>query len=140
MLPSVAPPDPMPPPTGGGPVLINGTDGNDSLWAFHYAATIHGLGGNDTIRGDASSDLLFGENGNDTLFGGRAQDTIDGGTGNDTLEGGAGADRLVGGDGIDAVSYASATIGVMLDLANGGVTNDASGDIYAGIEKVFGSS
>lgn len=42
--------------------------------------------------------------------------------------------------GFDTVSYANSTIGVTLDLANGGVTNDAAGDTYSSIEIVTGSA
>jgi Ca2+-binding RTX toxin-like protein len=110
---------------------IDGTDQADTLDGTTGADIIHGLGGND---------VLFGRGGNDRLFGDAGNDTLNGGDGNDTLNGGAGADRLIGGAGIDTASYENATIGVMLDLANGGVTNEASGDTYSGIENVRGSA
>jgi Ca2+-binding RTX toxin-like protein len=124
---------------GSGGSSIQGTDGADKLGGGRYNDTLHGLGGNDVLDGYDSSDMLFGDGGNDQLNGGRGYDTLDGGIGNDTLDGGSGVDSLVGGDGIDWVSYASASIGVMVDLTYGGITNDASGDIYSGIENVVGS-
>ena len=83
---------------------------------------------------------MYGLGGNDTLNGGLGNDTLNGGDGNDILSGGTGADTMIGGSGIDTASYANATIGVTLDLANGGVTNDAAGDTYSGIENVTGSA
>jgi Ca2+-binding RTX toxin-like protein len=119
---------------------IQGTEGADKLGGGAYADMIHGLGGNDIIHGYESSDSLFGDGGNDQLYGESGNDMLDGGVGNDTLDGGSGADTLIGGDGVDTVSYASATIGVMLDLPTGGITNDASGDTYFGVENVIGSN
>lgn len=116
------------------------TDLADNLVGTNNADAIHGLGGNDTISGFGGNDQLFGDAGNDKLFGGSGNDMLDGGTGDDTLEGGSGDDALVGGTGIDTASYEHASIGVMLDLANGGVTNDAAGDTYSGIENVQGSA
>ena len=110
---------------------INGTDQADNLSGTTGADLIRGLGGND---------VLFGRGGHDRLFGDAGNDTLNGGDGNDTLNGGTGADALIGGAGIDTVSYENATIGVMLDLANGGVTNEAAGDTYSGIENVRGSA
>lgn len=116
------------------------TEYDDTLHGSDEADSIHGLGGNDTIYGGRGNDLLFGDAGNDRLLGGAGNDILDGGTGHDTLIGGTGADTLIGGDGIDAVSYESASRGVMLDLATVGVTNDAAGDTYSGIENVLGSA
>lgn len=116
------------------------SEGADDLYGFSGADTIHGLGGSDRIHGGSGSDFLFGDGGNDRLYGEAGNDTLDGGSGDDTLNGGAGADRLIGGSGVDTASYADATIGVSLSLANGGLTNDAAGDSYQGIENVTGST
>ncbi|CUX34063.1 Hemolysin-type calcium-binding region (fragment) [Agrobacterium sp. NCPPB 925] len=62
-----------------------------------------------------------------------------GGRGNDMLIGGGGADRLIGGDGIDAVSYASSSTGVNINLATGAHTGDAAGDSFESIEAIVGS-
>jgi Ca2+-binding RTX toxin-like protein len=161
---SVPTPDPLPGQGGSDTVhqhagvYAEGTDAADKLGGGHYADTLHGLGGDDVLNGYASSDRLFGEGGKDQLFGGQGNDTLDGGIdndtldgswgtdsldggmGNDTLDGGEGADTLVGGDGIDWVTYTNASIGVMVDMTYGGITNDAAGDIYSGVENLFGSS
>jgi hypothetical protein len=129
--------------------VINGTDQADDLTGTDLADLInagagddivHGGNGNDTINGQAGNDQLFGDAGHDTLNGGDGNDILNGGEGNDTLAGGAGSDTLIGGNGVDTVSYATSAMGVMLDLTNGGVTNDASGDTYSGIENVTGSA
>jgi Ca2+-binding RTX toxin-like protein len=119
---------------------IEGTEQNDVLYGTSYADYMHGLGGNDQLFGGFGNDFLFGEAGHDTLEGGQGNDVLDGGEGNDTLRGGTGADTMIGGAGMDNVSYVNATKGVMLDLATGGITNDAAGDTYSGIENVFGSA
>jgi Ca2+-binding RTX toxin-like protein len=120
--------------------LIEGTDGNDTLNGTLYADTMYGRAGDDTLNGGFGNDLLYGGDGNDRLNGGSGSDLLEGGNGNDVLEGGNGSDTLVGGAGIDTVSYQGAGIGVMLDLANGGITNAASGDTYSGVENVHGSN
>ena len=119
---------------------FEGTEQADTLYGTWYADYMHGLGGDDWLYGGWGNDFLYGEQGNDKLFGEGGNDTLDGGEGNDKLHGGAGADTLIGGAGIDAACYTNASTGVMLDLAHGGITNDAAGDTYSGIENVFGSA
>lgn len=76
-------------------------------------------------------DLVMGMQGNDLIFGDN---------GNDTLDGGAGADSLDGGAGIDTVSYATASVGIFVDLTNGSQnTSDATGDTFISIENMIGS-
>ena len=89
---------------------LNGTEGNDRIFAGP---------GDDTIHGLAGDDLLVGEDGNDEIFGGAGQDRIFGGTDdteNDTL---GGADTLHGGDGNDVI-YG----GNMNDVIYGGAGDD----------------
>ncbi len=54
--------------------VVDGGNGNDTIWTGH---------GNDTLIGGAGDDRLFGEAGDDTLTGGSGNDIIDGGEGND---------------------------------------------------------
>ena len=75
--------------------------------------------GADTLAGTPNADTLEGFGGDDNLLG------LDG---NDTLDGGAGADTLVGGDGVDWLSYASATVGVTVDLGQGIAREGGSSD------------
>jgi Ca2+-binding RTX toxin-like protein len=119
---------------------IDGTSQDDDLAGTFLDDTIHGRDGNDTLHGLGGNDHLFGDAGNDTLFGDAGNDILDGGDGNDTLIGGTGADTLIGGAGIDTASYEYATSGVMVDLATGGLTGEAAGDTYSGIENVTGSA
>ncbi|MBI3506720.1 MAG: M10 family metallopeptidase C-terminal domain-containing protein, partial [Proteobacteria bacterium] len=102
--------------------------------AIAYGASIeNAIGGSnaDTIVGNALANDLRGNAGNDSISGGAGDDTIDGGTGADTLDGGSGTDTL---------SYASDTMGVTIDLANGVVSNSGSTDIVLGFENATGGT
>ncbi|WDP90361.1 MAG: VWA domain-containing protein [Desulfobacter sp.] len=70
----------------GGNDIIDGGDGND---------TIYGQEGIDIIDGGAGDDTINGGSGNDIINGGAGDDTINGGTGNDTIDGGEGFDTLL---------------------------------------------
>jgi hypothetical protein len=84
--------------------------------------------GADSVAGGAAAETLNGEAGADTISGGAGDDIVDGGRDGDVLDGGVGA---------DTVTYASATMGVKLDLAAG--TADSSGaDTLTGFERVIG--
>jgi serralysin len=84
--------------------------------------SLTGTSRNDTLRGYVNNDKLYGLGGNDALIGE------------------AGRDLLNGGTGIDTISYASATAGVLVDLAlRRGYRNDAEGDTYVSIENITGS-
>ena len=120
-------------------LYIDGTENTDSLYGTAGGDSIHGHGGNDYLSGGAGDDALYGDEGNDSLAGGTGNDLLDGGIGDDLLNGGSGADTFVGGLGYDTVTYASATIGVMVDMTTVGITNDAQGDTYSGIEAITGS-
>ena len=82
-----------------------------------------GVAGTDTLSnienltGGGFNDALTGNTSNNTLQGGSGNDTLRGRAGNDTLQGGPGNDTLNGGEGIDTASYASATAGVTVSLA-----------------------
>ncbi len=72
--------------------------------------------------------------------------TFRGGAGNDTIDGGLGGDSLEGGAGSDTISYARDTVGVLIDLASGGVASavfgsgEADGDSQIGFENFIGGS
>ena len=112
----------------------------------NYAGTYTGTNGKNTANGTSEEDTISGGGGNDTL---------NGGDGNDLLEGGTGSDALNGGNGYDTVTYANATAGVVLsfsatdgngigsqyaNLAAGGISGEASGDSFSGIEAFIGSN
>ncbi len=108
-----------------------GTGGDaegDTLSRIEY---VYGSAFDDVLTGNASVNRLVGSLGDDQLFGG---------DGNDILVGGLGADLLDGGNGTaDAADYSYASAGVSVDLISGGFGGEAAGDVYAGIEYVYGS-
>ena len=149
---------------------IVGLDGGDNISGRGGDDSLYGGSGGDAIAGEAGNDTIYGGAGNDNnVFGGANNDTIRGDEGDDQLNGGNGADSLAGGtgnailiDGLDTsgdryegegagfdgtdggqdtVSYGNATNGVVANLTTGqGTGNDASNDIYSGIEHLVGST
>lgn len=129
-------------------LLLDGTDGKDSLIGAEGDDVLSGnagddvldggFGGADTLLGGLGRDALFGFGGNDSLSGGDEQDNIVGGSGDDVINGGAGDDSLQG------ASYKGVTSGYGLeggtgnDTVDGGEGNDivdgGSGDdlLYGG--------
>ncbi|MEJ0060772.1 MAG: cadherin domain-containing protein [Terricaulis sp.] len=106
------------------------TDGDDVVTghATHQNWITGGLG-DDRITGGATYDILFGNAGNDILDGGPA------GSLTDTR------DRLYGGEGFDYASYASATGGIKLSLANPDHNHGAAWlDELDSIEGIEGST
>lgn len=103
---------------------------------------LYGTDSSDSLLGDTGANVINGGSGNDAYLDGRiGNDTIVGANGNDVLIGGAGADLLDGGTGTrDRAQYSDAPTGVRADLQvptfNTGI---AAGDIYLGIEDLFGS-
>lgn len=140
---------------GGDDVLIGGAD-NDTMQGGHGQDSLTGDDGNDWLEGDFGNDTLDGGNGNDTVNGGGENDIVRGGagddlvfgwSGDDTLVGGAGRDVIYGGvnendggEGVDTVSYAEASGGFYVNLAEGrGQHWEAEGDRLFGVENLIGS-
>ncbi len=103
----------------------------------------------ENLVGTNFDDVLVGNNGANSIYGGIGKDNIEGGKGNDIIEGGAGADVLNGGTGtsmdvnagIDTLSYASDTVGVLIDLSNNSAMfGDAAGDVFSNFRNVLGGS
>jgi trimeric autotransporter adhesin len=92
------------------------------------------------LTGSAFNDMLIGDQNDNRLDGGAGNDQMIGGAGNDVFVGGLGADALIGGDGTDSVDFSSARAGVVVNLATGGTSGEASGDTYSSIENVVGSA
>ncbi len=110
-----------------------GTEGNDLLdlagGGARYAASFHGLGGNDYLSSSSpfGTDQMFGGVGSDALAGGMDHDRLHGDAGDDGLFGGAEQDVLYGGEGRDLligdwVSGVLSTPGA--DYLDGGAGDD----------------
>ena len=101
--------------------------------------TIVGTAGADTLTGTAGRDVICGLGGNDRLVGSAGNDSLFGGDGNDTLEGGAGDDQVAGGLGTDTMSFATASSGVVVNMAqlpNPAWDGPAAGDANIGWDNV----
>ncbi|CDZ34087.1 Hypothetical protein NGAL_HAMBI1145_21660 [Neorhizobium galegae bv. officinalis] len=127
---------------------IVGTDGNDVILlaagstADGGPITLEGGNGNDTLGGSNSADIINGGDGNDLISGLGGNDTLTGGNGDDVIWGGLGADKLYGEDGNDTLVGGKGD-----DLLDGGTnsaagfnrpSNPASGDAAAIIASAFG--
>lgn len=121
--------------------------GSDTITRFE--AVIGGSGG-DTIVAAVSSLSMDGAAGNDRLIGGIGDDVVADGAGQDIVQTGEGDDRVLatadaasdqfdGGDGSDTLSYATATLSVTIDLANGRADGqDIGHDLINSFEKIIG--
>jgi Ca2+-binding RTX toxin-like protein len=147
---------------GNGNDTLNGRDGADTLYGSAGRDTATYLGSSegvhawlnetpeDTLTGSggrAEGDRLYGiENligsaHQDLLVGMSLANLLAGGDGNDVLRGNAGADTLDGGAGADQASYSAAAARVTVNLETGATSGtDALGDIFIGIENLFGSA
>jgi Ca2+-binding RTX toxin-like protein len=103
---------------------------------------LYGSNYNDSLLGNSGANVIWGANGGDVIYGRDGSDTIYGGNGNDVLFGGAGADRLDGGAGSrDRVAYSDSATGLRVDLLSPATnTGIAAGDIFVGIEDLYGSN
>lgn len=81
--------------------FIEGTAGDDRIFALDDNDFLAGDDGNDFLAGGAGNDYLEGDTGDDVLEGGPGDDYLDGGEGNDILRSGSGNDQLFGGEGDD---------------------------------------
>ena len=84
-------------------LILQGSEGNDQLYAYEVGSTLSGFGGDDNLYGRTGKDILDGGAGNDRLYGGMGNDQLSGGDGNDVLSGGDGDDVLNGDTGNDAL-------------------------------------
>jgi Ca2+-binding RTX toxin-like protein len=129
-----------------GTLVVNGSDGNDSIIGGTGANTLNGAEGADTLVGAGVGDSLTGGGGNDSLFGGGGVDSLYGGDGNDTFNistnDASAVDNVDGGPGTsDALDYSSVGTAVTVDLDAGtGSTGTTGLDTFTGIERVIGGS
>ena len=106
-------------------IKLDGTENNETIYAYFENSVIHGGGGNDTLNGSKYSDQLYGEEGDDNLSGQEGNDLLNGGLGHDTLAGGNGDDSLYGGEGNDTINGEGGN-----DVLDGGLGND---ELYGGL-------
>ena len=135
--------------------MLNGQDGDDSLFGNNGSDTLFGGLGNDTLTGGAGADSLSGGDGDDTLVADSADTFIGGGAGTDTVNitdtgavnlnltsrgveivnSGGGADLL------DATGYGTAVTinaGLGNDTVRGGAVNDVL-DGQGGADSIVGN-
>lgn len=95
----------------------------------------------ENAKGGSGSDLITGNSSNNLLEGGNGDDTLLGGDGDDTLDGGSGTNILSGGDGFDTANYATAPVGVRINLAVATAQNTfgTTEDTLISIENLIGS-
>ncbi len=86
------------------PILVLGTDGDDTLIGTSLDETLDGGAGNDVINGGAGNDIQYG------------------GAGDDLVIANTGADLFDGGDGTDTIDFTYTSNDVGLDLAAGTAT------------------
>ena len=84
--------------------ILDGGNGNDTIYGGYGSDTITGGQGADTIIGDQKTDVeQMPHMYNDSIDGGEGSDNISGNLGNDTINGGSGADFIYPGVGQDIV-------------------------------------
>ncbi|KRD95819.1 hypothetical protein ASE63_12415 [Bosea sp. Root381] len=118
---------------GADPVVMGGTDDDDTIQAGDGDDTLWGDAGNDTLIGGAGGDSVIGGDGNDLITCGEGDDFANGAAGNDLILGGDGSDLLVGLEGRDAI-----LAGAGDDEVFGGLDNDAI-DGGAGNDELLGN-
>ncbi|MDJ0730014.1 MAG: hypothetical protein QNJ33_08480 [Crocosphaera sp.] len=80
------------------PVIVIGTDDDDSLTGTYLNDAIDGRRGNDQISGVGGHDAISGNEGRDRINGDGGYDFLIGHQGDDTISGGSGNDVIVGVD------------------------------------------
>lgn len=85
--------------------MLNGGDGNDSIWGGASRDVIYGGRGNDRLYGNDGNDQLYGEDGDDILDGGKGSDSHSGGLGLDTLFVSRTADTWETGPGVKRIIF-----------------------------------
>jgi len=109
---------------------MNGTTGNNTLFAGASADAVAGMAGNDTLDGGSGDDKVWGGSGNDRLNGGTGADLLVGGFGADRMEGGNGADVLLSRS--DAGEMVAAQDGTTQIFANESAAFTAVNDTLVG--------
>jgi Ca2+-binding RTX toxin-like protein len=113
--------------------IVNGGDGNDSIFTGDADDEARGDNGNDSIDGGAGRDYLLGGSDDDRIVGGAGNDSLSSGGGRNTLWGGEGDDRITGSGGRETMFGDAGNDRLMgqggNDLLDGGGNGDR---IYGG--------
>lgn len=99
---------------------LDGAGGNDALFTGGPGLLMGGSG-NDTLHGSMQADVLHGGSGDDILLAGEGDDFLDGGAGNDLLDGQGGFDtyRFGYGSGHDTIAPSTSGRGDLLTIDMG---------------------
>jgi Ca2+-binding RTX toxin-like protein len=128
--------------------MLDGGDGDDLMTAgdgidtASYASVSAGVTVDLRIAGPQNTgggglDTLSGF---ENLTGSRFNDTLTGTDGDNVISGGGGNDVMHGLAGVDTLSYASASLGVSVNLLAGTATGGAGSDLFDGFENVIGTN
>ena len=121
------------------PDILEGGDGNDTIFGGGGFDNIRGGNGDDLIDGQAGGGTYSGEVGNDTVLGGAGDDWFFMGSnyGQDSIDGGSGADSVFFGEFVTAASAVNVDLGA--GTAAGGGAGGSGSATLGSIENVLGS-
>ena len=103
--------------------LINGTNGNDFIYAFGGSYAVNGFNGNDCLDAGDGNNVLTDGNGNDVILAGNGNNGIVAGNGNDAVVVGNGSNGIALGNGTDSVTVGNGSNnGVLIGNGTGTVT------------------
>ena len=114
------------------PIVIDGTNGSDSLFGEDNAEQINALSGQDTVDGGGGNDTIVGGDGDDRLTSLAGDDSLIGGNGNDILHSGAGSDTLLGDNGNDVLNAGSGDDSLVGGAGNDTLDGGIGGDTLEG--------
>jgi Ca2+-binding RTX toxin-like protein len=103
--------------------IINGTNGNDFIYAFGGSYFVNGFNGNDCLDAGSGNNVLIDGNGNDVVLAGNGYNAILVGNGNDTIIVGNGSNAIAAFNGNDSVTVGNGSQnGIALGNGNDNVT------------------
>jgi Ca2+-binding RTX toxin-like protein len=115
--------------------VINGTNGNDLLYAFGGNYRVNGFAGSDCIVAGNGTNVLMDGDGNDGVTAGDGSDSAVLGNGNDTVTAGNGRDSVQAGNGRDVVTLGGGS-GDVVNLGDGtdsiALGNGSGGHVVVG--------
>jgi Ca2+-binding RTX toxin-like protein len=122
--------------------VINGTNGNDFIYAFGGDYLVNGFDGNDCLDAGDGNNFLTDGNGNDVVLAGNGDNTVVVGNGEDAVTVGNGSNAIGAGKGNDSVTVGSGSHNGVI-LGSGTDTVTVQGGSYdqiiggAGNETVY---